>query len=189
MGHHDEELRSLAAGAATGDLGAAEVLFRDMHGPLMCFLHVLGVRPDVVDEIAQDVALEVHRALGQYDASKPFLPWMRGVARHVVARANRHAAREHSRRSALRAFVEQRWSEQRDPDWMDLERLAQCVAKLPDHPQHMIRMHYFEGMRCEGIAQRLRTTAAAVRKALSRSRATLRGCIDPARNSNETGSA
>ncbi len=185
MSDLDEQLRPLAARAATGDMDAAESLFRAMHEPLVGFLTLLGIRSAELDEVAQETAIELFRSLTRYEPDQPFLPWMRGFARNAAARHRRRFARDRSRAEALREFVTQHaeGDPEREPWWVDAERLRSCVARLPDRSQEVIRMHYFDGSRCERIAEQLRMTAVAVRKALSRSREVLRRCVETPQDS------
>ncbi|MGA3123523.1 MAG: sigma-70 family RNA polymerase sigma factor [Polyangiaceae bacterium] len=57
-------------------------------------LRRLGVPAADLEDVTHDVFLQVHRRLGQYDASRPVRPWLFGFA---YRRASQHRRRAHRR--------------------------------------------------------------------------------------------
>lgn len=55
-----------------------------------------------------------------------------------------------------------------------IERMMAIVENLPDVPQTILRLRHMEGMEMKDIARLLQMEEAAVRKALSRARQTVR---------------
>ena len=55
-----------------------------------------------------------------------------------------------------------------------IERMMTIVENLPDVPQTILRLRHMEGMEMKDIARLLQMEEAAVRKALSRARQTVR---------------
>jgi len=56
--------------------------------------------------------------------------------------------------------------------------LRACLAKLPKEHRQMVTLRYFEEMEIEAVADRIKSTVAAVYRALSRVRYTLLECMN-----------
>ncbi|EMI21796.1 RpoE family DNA-directed RNA polymerase sigma subunit [Rhodopirellula maiorica SM1] len=72
---------------------------------------------------------------------------------------------------------------------LDIETvvLDECVLKLSDRQQTLVRLRYSEELTSGEIAERLSLTAANVRKILDRTRDALRRCVEA--NLRPTGDA
>lgn len=172
-------LRDQARRAAEGDLEAIDALLRGVHPHLYAFLYLLGLSDADIDDVAQDTALVLCRTLSRYDATQPFLPWVRGIARNRAAmfrrREGRRAHREDTWHSQLVDLIEPH-----EPVW-DVERLRACISKLEQRARAIIRSHYEEGRTSAEVAALLGMSAVAVRKALMAIRLQLRQCEEQAR--------
>jgi RNA polymerase sigma-70 factor (ECF subfamily) len=175
----DNTLRELAARSAEGDLGAVEDLIRGFHGHLFSFLRLLRIPEGELEDVAQDVVIRMYRSLGDYDPGLPFLPFLRGVARHAAADYWRGRHREERRKSVFLEFVESRAAEEAGDPHLNLQkdRLQQCMDRLPPKQREIVVLRYARGLDSAGIAREVRQSAVAVRQALSRIRRTLRACV------------
>jgi RNA polymerase sigma-70 factor (ECF subfamily) len=175
----DNTLRELAARSAEGDLDALENLIRGFHGHLFSFLHLLRVPPGEMEDVAQDVVVRMYRSLGDYRTEQPFLPFLRGIARHAVADLWRSRAREGRRVSAFQAFVEEHVASDPGARHLDIraDRLRQCLDRLPAKHREIVVLRYERGLESAAIAREVSQSAVAVRQALSRIRRTLRACV------------
>jgi RNA polymerase sigma-70 factor, ECF subfamily len=175
----DNALRALAARAAEGDLDAVEDLVRGLHGHLFSFLHLLRVPQGELEDTAQDVVIRLYRSLGDYRADQPFLPFLRGIARHAVADLWRSRGREDRRVSAFQAFVESHAATDPGARHLDVQasRLRQCLERLPARHREIVALRYERGLESAAIAREISQSAVAVRQALSRIRRTLRACV------------
>jgi RNA polymerase sigma-70 factor (ECF subfamily) len=52
------------------------------------------------------------------------------------------------------------------------------VAKLPAAHRQLVTLRYYEDMEIDGVAERIRSTAGAVYRALSRIRMSLMTCVE-----------
>jgi RNA polymerase sigma-70 factor (ECF subfamily) len=52
------------------------------------------------------------------------------------------------------------------------------VAKLPAAHRQLVALRYYEDMEIDGVAERIRSTAGAVYRALSRVRMNLLTCVE-----------
>ena len=81
--------------------GSSQVCFtelvREHHVPLRAFIRSLGVRPEWVDDLAQEAFLVAYQELSSFDADRDFGKWLRGIARNLV----RNEVRKHARRQRI----------------------------------------------------------------------------------------
>src|SRR6185369_2486710 len=72
--------------AATASGGPSfEELYRDCQRYVWHVLRRLGVPEAEREDLVHEVFLNVHRSLHTFDASRPILPWLHGIAFHVAA--------------------------------------------------------------------------------------------------------
>ena len=151
--------------AKDGDKDAFGQVFRLHHDAIHRFARVhLG--PDVDDAVAE-VFTRAWICLPRYQPTgAPFVAWLSGIARHVVAD-------ELSRRSRIepRAEIPETLAE-----WAEDERLAlaEALAKLPPEQRIVIEMKFFLGLRNPEVAAAMDSTPNAVNAKQWRALGTLR---------------
>lgn len=136
---------------------------------------------DLVEDAFQEVFLVVHRKVGEFDQTRDFPAWVRGIARNVamqvLAKARRAVALppdallERIDRAAEEASAEPEPGE-------DRRHLAECLAKLSDKHRDLLRQRYADGLMLEQLATATGRSVGAVQVALSRLRSTLQDCIE-----------
>lgn len=142
----------LVARAAAGDRDAFAELYRTHHAALHRFalLHVGDGGEDVVAE----TFLRAWSALPRYrSGGAPFVGWLYGIAKHVVADELRRR-----RRTAPSASVAERATEAAH----DRVALDDAVRRLPRDQRAVIELKYFVGLRNDEVAAVLRKSAGAV---------------------------
>lgn len=77
---------ALAARAAGGDESALEQLYLRYHGVLRAQVARHLADAEAVHDIVQDAFIDLLKGIHSYDASRPFLPWMRVVCRNCLFR-------------------------------------------------------------------------------------------------------
>jgi RNA polymerase sigma factor (sigma-70 family) len=77
----DAQLAGLMARAQDGEGAAYEMLLRACLPRIAAIARGEGLRGAAVDDAVQDTLLTLHRARHTYDPSRPFLPWLRAIAR------------------------------------------------------------------------------------------------------------
>lgn len=137
--------------------------------------------PDFRDaeDLLQNVAVVCLRKFGDYDPQRPFVAWALGIARFEALRCRRG----HSRSPLLYddalldqvAVVCQEMAPELDSR---ARALRECVQRLQGRAHELVRLRYDEELKPAVIADRLRLAVVAVRVMLSRTRATLRDCIE-----------
>ncbi len=159
-----------------------EILVRENADMLVTYLRAMVWNAAAVDDLFQETMLVAWRRLGDYDQSRPFGPWLRGIAARLVMAHARKAKRdlmvcdenviEHLDREVQQIS-------QRSGDCWD-EKIAamhECLAALPDLPKQVISLRYLEGHSADRIAGLLDTTREAIKKRLQRARALLLACL------------
>lgn len=115
----------------------------------------------------------------QFDTSRSFTAWSRGILRHVYAnhwrkRSNQqvllppdivNALLEHPAPQAEPSFDQRQ------------DALRHCLQQLNHRARTLIQLRYEQGMGRSAMAQALDRSEAAVKKGLTRVRSTLNECI------------
>jgi RNA polymerase sigma-70 factor (ECF subfamily) len=154
-----------------------------MHGHLISFLYLLGVDRNEIEDVAQNVAIQVHGSLGKYETAQPFLPWLRGIASHVAHNYRRTQTRENRRIGIFREYAEKKLAVDEPLEAVSSVQVSQlkaCIENLQPKQKQIVTLRYFEGLDSSQIGKHIGLNAAAVRLTLFRVRERLRGCVESA---------
>lgn len=159
-----------------------EILVRENADMLTTYLRAVVWRASAVDDLFQETMLVAWRRLAEYDPSRPFGPWLRGIAARLVMAHARKAKRDvmlcDERVMDYLDQQIQRISQRPGDTWDDkLAALRECLAGLPEIARQAISMRYLEGHPAERIAGRLEVTRETIKKRLQRGRAQLAACL------------
>ena len=159
-----------------------EILAREHADMLTAYLRSLIGNDSSLDDLFQQAMLVAWRRLGDYDRSRPFGPWLRGIAQRLVM--------EHRRKSASRAVVmdpavlaelDRRFDELAaspgDTFRERAGRLVGCLAKLPEAMRHAIELVYARDMLMAAAAVALDASEETVKKRVQRGRQMLAECL------------
>ena len=157
-----------------------EILAADHADMLVCYLRTLVARGDVVDDLFQETMVTAWDKLPTFDRTRPFGPWLRGIARNKVLQH-----RDRNRRDVLRCDSEvlERLEEsfamlpQRDGFREAVDTLRACMNQLPDKMRLAIELVYRRGLRMRRAADRLGASEEAVKKRVQRGRSLLANCL------------
>lgn len=141
----------------------------------------LAITRDVAtsEDIAQEAFLSAWQNLRRLQNPASFLPWLRQITRNLA----RDHLRGRGRRAADIDDAEAVIAAAADPGPTPCERLvdeerqrmaAELISALPDDSREVLLLYYREGQRSQQVALLLGLSDAAVRKRLSRARATVR---------------
>lgn len=159
-----------------------EILVREHADMLTAYLRsLLGADP-TVDDIFQQSMLVAWRRLHEYDRTRPFGPWLRGIARTLVMEHHRRGrARAVCTDPAVLAELDHRYERLAalpgDGFRERAERLRGCLGKLPDAMRHAIEMVYARGLLLAAAASALEASEEAVKKRVQRARTLLAECL------------
>ena len=156
-------------------------LFMANEAQIRAFVRTLVHDPRDVDDIFQTVALILWRKFDQYDPSRPFGPWARGIAAKEVLAMRRGNARCPTPfpPEAVVAILDEfeRFLASRGSVSDTTEALDKCVEALPPNSQKMLQLRYGEAMQIQQVASQLGQTMGATQRALSRIHKRLADCI------------
>jgi RNA polymerase sigma-70 factor (ECF subfamily) len=129
----------------------------------------------VAEEVAQEVFLELHRALDRIESEEHATRFLRKVAAHRSVDEGRRA--RHRPRVGIDQVGEPGApAKQKDP--MLRDALARLVASLPDRSRMMVILRYQEEMEPGEIAAALDVPLGTVKSSLHRALAVLRKRIE-----------
>jgi RNA polymerase sigma-70 factor (ECF subfamily) len=135
--------------------------------------------PHAADDVLQEVALTLLRKFGDYDPSRPFVPWAMGVAKMAILSERRDRARAVSRfRASTIESLEQVWQEVLPTVDARRSALKSCLSSVAGRSRELVTLRYEEAVAPQDIAERLGMSGVAVRVALARVRAALQTCIE-----------
>lgn len=163
-----------------------EVLIRENGDGLLASIRANAGR-EHADDIFQDTVLVAWRRLPDYDRTRPFGPWLRGIARMIALeyagkRARmRVAAPEviESMERDLRAFERFR-GEGAEAAMSFRERLAaldECLGRLPAMYAQTVQSAYRDSHTLSQVAMTFGESEETIKKRLQRARAMLESCL------------
>lgn len=159
----DQRLRELMVRYQQGVYEAFEELYRVLHGPVRGWLSRSMADRSRVEDLAQEVFLQVHRARHTYDAAYPVLPWVLAIARHVhlmdlrtTSRRPRYVSDESIPEPGTRAEAER---------FIEGAPVRQALSEVSSDRRRALLMHHVGGWSFREIANRLgiRESAAKLR--------------------------
>jgi RNA polymerase sigma-70 factor (ECF subfamily) len=131
------------------------------------------------EEVFQEIALTLWQNFSQYDPSRPFGAWARGVAAKKLMERFRRDRRRPLVFSpeSIRKLVEAAERSDLRPG-PDFEALDHCLGKLPAKSRQLLRLRYGQDQPVAAVAAQTRAAETAVCQALSRLRRRLRDCME-----------
>lgn len=175
------DLESLVLAASRGDSEAYGQLVSETSS-LVSSIALAIVRDfDLSRDVAQDVFLSAWRDLKSLRNPASFLPWLRQTVRNRAKTALRSGARR--RKLGEAGMLDEMLPAVIDPgpsvtDRMILEEESQALAEaldsLPEETREVLTLYYREGQSVAQVAALLELSEVAVKKRLSRARASLR---------------
>ncbi len=134
----------------------------------------------VCDDIFQDVALILWRKFDQFDRSRSFGAWARGIASKKIMQyfdKNRKTPLPLSP-EVIEAVVIAFDQEEAQDITDEQEALRTCLEMLPEKSRSLLKMRYENAMQLNEIADVIAKSLNAVHKTLTRIRDSLRKCIE-----------
>lgn len=164
-------------------LDVFEVLVRENARMVTAYVQASVPTPAAVDDIWQETMFTAWKRWSDYDRSRPFGAWLRGIARKKILAWQRQAAREYaSLDQATLDYVGSVFSriQQLEGDRFEekLEALRACIQALPDSYQHVVRLRYEDALMPAAIADRQEKPLETVKKQLQRARGILHECLN-----------
>jgi len=158
-----------------------DILARE-HAPMLHVYVRCLAAPSEVDDLVQETLITAWRILDKFDRTRPFGPWLRGIAKNLVLAHHRQASKASVNYDpAWLLTLEDRCAAlQRQPgDTLDekLNGLRECIDKLPEPYRQTIRLRYQYELTGERLAQRLQISLENLKKRLQRGKQWLLECL------------
>lgn len=135
-----------------------------------------------VDDIFQDTMIVAWRRLGDYDRSRPFGPWLRGIARNLIlAHYRKKASGPKWCTPEVLEAIDRRFdqlSHSAGDSFQDrVAPLLNCIAQLTERLRQVIELTYGRDMSYREIANATNEQEETIRKRAQRARASLFECL------------
>ena len=159
-----------------------EILVREHADMLSAYLRSLVATSEMVDDLFQETMLVAWRRLGDYDKTRPFGPWLRGIAVRLVLAQRRKSATDFlncdpavldgldRRMQHLEKYPADSFHER-------INKLNTCLERLPERLRDVIILAYSKGMRLRQIATSFNVGEEAIKKRMQRARNLLQQCL------------
>ncbi len=157
-------------------------------GRLFGYLYSLLHNLDDAEDVMQDTILALWRRFGEFDRSRPFLPWAMQFAKLSAMNHLRSRRRGRARFSdELTATLAETTADERAADTFAAyqDALLRCMDRLPPEDRELIRLCYFEKCSVKSVAERLGRSSQSVCNSLRRIRIALYDCIEESLNAEE----
>ncbi len=160
-----------------------EILVRENADSLTAFLRAAVEDRSTADDLFQDTMLVAWRKLSEYDRTRPFGAWLRGIARNLVMAHYRKNPRQVTlSNERVLEYLDRRVAQvdHQPGDSLDekVVALTDCIERLAPMYREPIELHYRQSHTSEWIAEHLATTRDAVQKRLQRARLQLAQCLE-----------
>lgn len=186
--HRDAPIPPLQARPARlgpgGPPDAADVfaiLVREHGERLLAYLRA-SAPASSADDLFQETVLVAWRRLPDYDRSRPFGAWLRGIARNILLDHWSRAGRERPTDDALLDGIDRRAAAHDGADREEfrarLGRLDACVAALPEEYRDVIHRCYRQEVPLARVASEVGASVEAVKKRLQRARGMIAACME-----------
>ena len=155
-------------------------IVRDTSPSIRAYIAGMGVPRHDVDDIAQDVFVELYRFSDRIPPNIPVKQWLKGIARNLCMNYFRRTSRRQrlQREALVEIFLRAEKKQSAILSEGPVRRaLDGCCEKLSAESQRLLTLRYEQELPSHIIAERLQSTAEAVRIALFRIRTTLKACI------------
>lgn len=153
----------------------------DQHQQLRGFIRALGIEPDWVDDLAQEVFLVAWREREILDPERDVARWLRGIARNL---ARNELRKDHRRKRILHEgladlLIRSVDDDAESPLWKrhQMSILRDCIEQLAPKSREIVAVRYGGGWKAPEVADHLGMTAVAIRQALMRIRSQLKKCL------------
>jgi RNA polymerase sigma-70 factor, ECF subfamily len=149
---------------------------------LMSLAAYLLPNRDQADDVVQRTLIRAHEQWGDYNRNLELGPWLRTILRYFVKTAIKDLKRAtHNKKKYKEAFLHILATESEEEERVDSgpgNHLGECRKALSEIAQKLITLKYDEKVSCSGIAEALDRSVSWVTTTLSRTRKTLKVCLE-----------
>jgi RNA polymerase sigma-70 factor (ECF subfamily) len=163
--------------ARQGDTAAWEPLVRHYQTPVFRLAYLILGDSSEAEDVTQEVFIRAFLSLTQYDAERPFRPWLMSIAANLARNRRRSIGRYWA---ALRRY----WQTEKITDSINSEsesearRLWQAVRQLRPAAQEIVYLRYFLALSEAETAAALNIAPGTAKSRLHRALKQLRAVIE-----------
>lgn len=159
---------ALVSAVAKGDASAYRRLLEASARLVRGYLHakIGGALKGDIEDIVQETLLAVHLKYYSYNASMPFLPWLRTIAHHKLVDALRK--RRMAQVVSLDDFMLETLPAAESAETDSALTLERYMASLNDKQQRIVKLARIDGKSMNEIAAELKLSVADVKVTLHR---------------------
>lgn len=170
----------LLEGVRQRDREAFEELYRSFAPKLFGYLIRITRRPDLVEELVDEVMLTVWRQADRFEGRSRFSTWIFGIAYRKAMKA----LRRQRRRPETEPLPEELRSTSEGPERRTLRReraeiLSRALGELSPEQRAVIELTYYLGFTCREAAEALDCPEGTVKTRMYYARRRLEGVLDP----------
>ena len=177
MAHHDAELATLMRAAQEGDSAAYGRLLSAVAPIIRRVVAGRWTGSEDADDVVQDVLLSLHQVRHTYDPDRPFLPWLKAIARNRLADVQRRQGRRARSELAVdvlpETFSEDETKEPIDR-LADAEALSRTMADLPPRQRQAVELVRLKELSLKEASAASGMSIAALKVSMHRAMKTLR---------------
>ena len=164
-----------------GDRDAFRHIVREYGPGIRAFLAGHLTDPATVEDLAQETFIATFESLERFDPQADLGHWIRRIAKNRLLMHLRRLYQsgktvERLKAQILQEAVESSLAAGDEPSLLD--KLRQCLEKLPEHVRSVIRARHLEHVRVTELARKMDTTEIAVSSLLFRGRKQLEACME-----------
>ncbi len=168
-----------------------EILVRENSRMLTTYLRAAGCDCTLLDDVWQETMIVAWRRLDEFDRSKPFGPWLRGIAARTLMAHRRASARVVlTDDSEALEYLSERYERvhQLAGDTLDekLDALRDCVSNLNMSERECIELRFRDDLMPAAMSERIGVALETVKKRLFRAKRQLQNCLEQKLQANVT---
>lgn len=178
----DDPDADLVSAAAGGDLDAFEALVRRYEARIVTFVQALTGNAADAEDVAQEVFVRAHRALGRFRGDSLFRTWLYTIAgnaarSHYAARARRQPVWEDSGADATLAFDPPDPAPDVETTLGRRQAIERALAELPEDLRTAVLLRDVHGLEYKEIAEAMNIPMGTVESRIFRGRQRLRKAL------------
>jgi RNA polymerase sigma-70 factor (ECF subfamily) len=179
----DGDERELIDRCRSGDDGAFAELVDRYKDVVYGLIYRMVSDRSIVEDLAQDVFLKVHRGLPYFRGEARLSTWIYRITHNVCTNVRMRPRREvpledDARGATARASLDPGSADAAFSTMEARDRLDKAMAKLPDNYRFLIAAHYLKGTHYEALAETLNIPLGTVKTHLHRARRQLRELLE-----------
>ncbi|MFN9993272.1 MAG: RNA polymerase sigma factor [Phycisphaerales bacterium] len=159
-----------------------EILVREHADMLIAYIRSLVRDSAAADDVFQESILVAWKRLDDFDRTRPFAPWLRGIAAKCALASFRTGkvrpiTSDPAVMDAVSRSFERLNATEGDSFRDRLASLERCLAKLPESMRECVTLAYSRGMLLKHIAESTGEMEETVKKRIQRARQALADCM------------